>query len=235
MDVETIADAQYAHSLWGHGVARTGWNHRRYQDASSDDALDNDVQEGHAERCESEDEMGPNDEPLDSGVDVPKGQTHKKRRRDGVDPGIMKQDDVCYGMYGDANRISEEKQEGIARELVRAYLRHPRRSARHDTQVETMLKGLPELRRLKATPFVVIPAHPSSDEIRAQDCYIDLEAERVETTLLAEEAGSAHRRYLNWKTGGTMRMQGAETQSLDTTKGSDRSARLRYLKWKLGR
>ncbi|KAK3059522.1 hypothetical protein LTS18_010627, partial [Coniosporium uncinatum] len=92
MDVEIIADAQYAHSLWGHGVARAGWDHWHSQKASPDDALDYDIQEGHAERCESEDEMGPNDGP-DSGVDVSKGQTPKKRRRTGVDPGIMKQDD----------------------------------------------------------------------------------------------------------------------------------------------
>jgi len=235
MDVETIADAQYAHSLWGHGVARAGWDHWRYQKASSDDALGYDVQEGHAERCESEDEMGPNDDPPDSGVDVLERQTYKKRRRNGVDPSIMEKDEAYYGMFGNADRITEESLKSIARELARAYLRHPRRSARYDARVEAMLTDSSEPKRLKATPFVMIPAHPSSDEIRAQDCYIDLEAERVEIKLLAEEAGSAHRRYLKWKMGGTMRMQRAETHSLNTTKGSDRSARLRYLSWKLGR
>jgi len=235
--MDAIANAHYGHSLWGHGVAKSGWDYWCYQRASSEDALDNDVSEEHGERRETEEDLKLNDEPPGPAVNVPEEQRNKQMRRKGVQQDFgTRENEPSYGMPGSAKKFSAENPEGFAKNLVRAYLCHPKRSARHDAEVEAIIKCSGPSKRLWVLPSIVIPAHPSPEEIRAQKCYAPLEDGENKPTPLAEDARLTHLRYLKWKTSGTLQEEKTETRIRDTTDGdSDHAAYLRYVKWKLGK
>jgi len=231
---DTMATRQHPYSVWGNGIARKGYGRWRNRRASSEANEDNQTDHGYGETCEDED----GDEETDRQADVQDSRVHMPTDEFGL-VARDKQSNRRRGAVGKKKTpkpdclVGTDCLEDTIRKTVLKYLRHPRRSAKLDTEIDKMTGIQPKKQSLSIQPKVVIPALPSSREIEAEQCFLKLDKKAHKRIQSEIESSCAQQGHQNAKKDRAT-MNDGKVEEKGVAGESAESARLRYLKWKRG-